>query len=438
MAADELSRGRVALVGTLDTKRTEAEYFREQLLDAGLDVTLVDVGSPMAGVTAADISASAVARAVGVSMDGFTGFSSRSEALSVMSDGAARILRDLVDEGKVHGVAGFGGSGGTSAVSSAMRALPLWLPKVLVSTVASGDTRPYVGTSDVLLVPSIVDIAGLNRISERVFRRAAAMVAGLVGDYRRPRAQRREAPLLAATMFGVTTPCVDAARRELEGRGYEVLVFHATGVGGQQMEALAATSELDLVLDVTTTELADEVAGGIFSAGPDRLTSAGRRGIPQVVSLGALDMVNFGPLDSVPAHYRSRRLHEHNSAVTLMRTSAEECAAIGRLMAERLNGSAGPVSVLIPTEGLSELSRPGGPFHDAAADEALRESLIGGLRQGIDVQALDCNINDVEFAAALVAAVESYAPASGSARLAPQRSGVARAGDRARSTGGDQ
>jgi uncharacterized protein (UPF0261 family) len=285
------------------------------------------------------------------------------------------------------------------------------LPKVLVSTVASGDTRQYVGTSDIVLVPSIVDIAGRNRVSERVFRRASAMTAGLVGEYRCTRQQTRQVPLVGATMFGVTTPCVDAARRQLERRGYEVLVFHATGVGGQQLEALADTEEVDLVLDVTTTELADEVAGGIFSAGPDRLTHAGKRGIPQVVSVGAVDMVNFGPLDTVPVEYRGRTLHEHNAAVTLMRTSASENAAIGELMAERLNSATGPVSVLLPTRGFSELSREGGAFHDPSADSALRTSLTEHLRPGIDVEILDCNINDEAFAAALVSRVVEYMPA---------------------------
>jgi uncharacterized protein (UPF0261 family) len=407
----ERTQGTVALVGTLDTKGDEAGHFRDALRTAGLDVVIVDVGSPLSSQGAADIRAPEVATAAGVSMTGFAGFGSRAEAVSVMGSGAARILLDLVGRAEIHGVVGFGGSGGTSACSAAMRALPLWLPKVLVSTVASGDTRPYVGTSDIVLVPSIVDIAGVNRISERVFRKASAMAAALVGDYRRPRQEVREVPLVAATMFGVTTPCVDSARRQLEQRGYEVLVFHATGVGGQQLEALAATRELDLVLDVTTTELADEVAGGIFSAGPDRLTNAGRRGIPQVVSVGALDMVNFGAVETVPPQYRDRTLHEHNAAVTLMRTSPSENAAIGELMAERLNAATGPVSVLFPTRGFSELSREGAPFHDPAADSALRASLTEHLRSGIDLELVDCNINDEEFAAALVARVAEYTPA---------------------------
>jgi uncharacterized protein (UPF0261 family) len=404
------TQGTVALVGTLDTKADEAGHLRDALRESGLEVVIVDVGSPLSHA-AADIPAPDVATAAGVSMTGFAGFGSRAEAVAVMGSGAGRILLDLVGRAEIQGVVGFGGSGGTSACSAAMRALPLWLPKLLVSTVASGDTRPYVGTSDIVLVPSIVDIAGVNRISERVFRKASAMAAALVGDYRRPRQEVREVPLVAATMFGVTTPCVDSARRRLEQRGYEVLVFHATGVGGQQLEALAATRELDLVLDVTTTELADEVAGGIFSAGPERLTNAGRRGIPQVVSVGALDMVNFGAIDTVPPRYRERTLHEHNAAVTLMRTSPSENAAIGELMAERLNAATGPASVLFPTRGFSELSREGAPFHDPAADSALRASLTEHLRPGIDLELVDCNINDEEFAEALVARVAEYTPA---------------------------
>jgi uncharacterized protein (UPF0261 family) len=411
VSTSDRSRGRVALVGTLDTKGDEADHFRDALRDAGLDVVVVDVGSPLSAHGAADIPAPEVATAAGVSMAAFAGFGSRAEAVSLMGSGAAKILLDLVTRAEITGVVGFGGSGGTSACSAAMRALPLWLPKVLVSTVASGDTRPYVGTSDIVLVPSIVDIAGVNRISERVFRKASVMAAALVSDYRIAPQQVREIPLVAATMFGVTTPCVDAARRQLEQRGYEVLVFHATGVGGQQLEALAATRELDLVLDVTTTELADEVAGGIFSAGPDRLTNAGRRGIPQVVSVGALDMVNFGSRETVPPRYRERTLHEHNAQVTLMRTSPGENAAIGELMAERLNAATGPVSVLFPTGGFSELSRVGGPFHDPAADSALRASLTEHLRPEVGLELVDCNINDEEFSGALVAKVVEYSPA---------------------------
>jgi uncharacterized protein (UPF0261 family) len=343
-------------------------------------------------------------------MDDFGGFPGRAEALSVMSTGASRILLDRLADGTISGVVGFGGSGGTAAVSAAMRALPLWVPKVLVSTVASGDTRAYVSTSDIILVPSIVDIAGRNRISDRVFRKAAVMTAALVRDYRTERAPDREAPLVAATMFGLTTPCVDSARRQLERRGYEVLVFHATGVGGQQLESLAGAREIDAVLDVTTTELADEVAGGIFSAGPDRLRNAGRQAIPQVVSVGALDMVNFGPLETVPHRYRDRLLHQHNAAVTLMRTSESENAAVGELMAERLNEATGSVSVLFPTRGFSELSREGAAFHDPLADSALRVSLTNHLDPRIDLRFLDCHLNDEEFAQALAAKVAEYTP----------------------------
>jgi uncharacterized protein (UPF0261 family) len=376
-------------------------YFRDALLAEGLDVTVIDVGLPDstgdargAQVTAATI-ANRAPRAEIVPP-------SRARALEMMAGGAGEVLNEMNSAGAIDGVVGLGGGSGTALISEAMRALPLGPPKLIVSTVASGDTRPFISTSDITLVPSIADIAGLNRITRDVFRKSAAMAAALIRHRRNPSTEIASGGLVGASMFGVTTGCVDAARHQLEGEGFEVLVFHATGVGGSQLEALAAQGAIDSVLDVTTTELADELVGGIFSAGSTRLTGAGKSGIPQVVSVGALDIVNFGGLDTVPYEYRNRRLHTHTSAVTLMRTTADECAELGRMMAKRLNEATGPVSVFVPLRGFSALSVRGQPFHDPVADSALTSALQSHLAESVDLHLLDLEINDPQFAAAMV------------------------------------
>ena len=306
----------------------------------------------------------------------------------------------------MHGILGIGGSGGTSLVASAMRALPIGVPKLIVSTVASGDTRPYVGCTDITMMHSVVDMAGINRISARILENAAAAMAGMAQAYAMPPVIREAKPLLAATMFGVTTPGVTAAREWLEERGYEVLVFHAVGTGGQSMEALIEGGFIEGVLDITTTELADQLVGGVFPAGPDRLMAAGRKGIPQVVSLGALDMVNFGPLASVPERFRGRKLHVHNANVTLMRTSPEECTELGCEIATKLNAAQGPVSLFVPQGGISAISIVGGVFHDPVADQALFDSLKANLKEHVEVRWLDMNVNDARFAQAMAEKLE--------------------------------
>jgi uncharacterized protein (UPF0261 family) len=298
-----------------------------------------------------------------------------------------------------------GGSGGTSLAAAAMQRLPVGVPKLIVSTMASGDVRPYVGETDIAMLYSIVDVAGINRVSERILANAAAAIAGMArvefgGDDDGGHGAARR-PLVAATMFGVTTPCVTAARAELEARGYEVLVFHATGSGGRAMEGLARGGFLAGILDVTTTELADELVGGVLSAGPERLEAAGALGLPQVVSLGALDMVNFGPRDTIPAAFAGRRFYEHNATVTLMRTTVDECRELGRIIARKLNAARGPVSVFIPTEGISMIDVAGGPFHDPAADAALVEALRRDLRHDIEVVEMAVDINDPSFGPAM-------------------------------------
>jgi uncharacterized protein (UPF0261 family) len=297
-----------------------------------------------------------------------------------------------------------------------MRALPIGIPKVMISTVASGDTARYVGPSDVLMMYSVADVQGLNSITEQILRNGAHALAGMIARLPTPaeRAARRGAakPALGITMFGLTTPCVQAVTAELDA-DYDCLVFHATGIGGRSMESLADSGMLAAALDLTTTEVADMLVGGVFPATDDRFGAFVRRPIPYVGSLGALDMVNFGPLDTVPAKFRGRNLLVHNPNVTLMRTTAEECAAIGAWIAERLNHMTGPVRFLVPEGGLSGIDVPGKPFHDPAADRALFAALESGVRQSPQRQLIrvPAAINDPAFAAAVVKAFRAIAPA---------------------------
>src|SRR5438093_3228983 len=308
-----------------------------------------------------------------------------------MAEGAERVVVQLHADGRLDGILALGGSGGSSIATRAMRALAVGVPKLMVSTVASGDTRPYVGAVDVTMMYSVVDIAGVNRVSARIMANAAAAIAGMAGAQVPPLEQR---PLVAATRFGVTTPCVTRARERLEELGYEVLVFHATGAGGQSMEALVTGGFVAGVLDVTTTELADELVGGVLSAGPERLEAAGAAGVPQVVSLGALDMVNFGPRETVPPRFEERNLYVHNPTVTLMRTTADECAELGRIVGRKLSAATGPTALVVPLNGVSLIAVEGQPFHDAAADEALLEGLRETLAPSVEVHEVDADVTD--------------------------------------------
>ena len=390
----------VVLLGTLDTKGREYAFLRDRIRAAGCDVVLVDAGV-MSDLSPGDISADAVAAAGGADRAALAAAGDRGPAVAAMTRGAIAVIRRLYDEGRLHGILGLGGSGGSSLISAAMQALPVGVPKLLVSTMASGDTRPYVGTSDVAMMYSVVDIAGINGISEKILANAAAAIAGMAAAAEAFRPTTSSRPLIGATMFGVTTPCVTAARELLEAKGYEVLVFHATGAGGRSMEALMEAGFITGVLDITTTELADELVGGVLSAGPERLEMAGRLGLPQVVSLGALDMVNFGPMDTVPAQFRDRNLYVHNATVTLMRTTEGECAELGRIIARKLNAATGPLAVFIPLGGVSMIDVPGAPFHDAAADAALIRELKAGLRPEVEVVEMATDINDPAFARAM-------------------------------------
>ncbi|TDB92067.1 UPF0261 family protein [Actinomadura sp. 7K534] len=304
---------------------------------------------------------------------------------------------------RVDAVLAVGGSGGSSIAARAVRDLPIGLPKLIVSTMASGDVTPYVGAKDVTLMYSVADIAGVNRVTRLVLGNAAAAAAGMARAYEAVRAAPAadERPVVAASMFGVTTPAVDAARERLEELGYEVLVFHATGAGGRALEGLVESGLVEGVLDLTTTELADDLVGGVLSAGPDRLTAAGRRGVPQVVAPGALDMVNFGPRETVPERFEGRVLYVHNPTVTLMRTTPEEMAELGRRVAAKLAAATGPAALFVPLGGVSALDAPGMPFHDPAADEACFAAMAGAVDGAVETERLDVNINDPSFGRAM-------------------------------------
>jgi uncharacterized protein (UPF0261 family) len=387
----------VVLIGTLDTKGLEYAFLRDRVRERGVDVVLVDVGILGEPLTEPDVAREAVAEAAGADLAGLAAAGDRGAAIAAMARGAAAVVRRMHAEGKVEGVLGVGGSGNSTIIAEAMRALPVGVPKLLVSTLASGDTRPYMGATDIAMMYSVVDIAGINRISAQIMTNAAAMIAGAATASTPELASR---PLIGATMFGVTTACVTAARERLEELGYEVLVFHATGTGGQSMEALVGAGYLAGVLDATTTELADELVGGVLSAGPDRLEAAGAAGLPQVVSLGALDMVNFGPRETVPERFADRHLYVHNATVTLMRTTPDECRELGRRIGRKLSAAAGPVALYVPLGGISAIAVPGQVFHDAAADAALLEGL-GETLGTVERHDLETDINDPAFARAM-------------------------------------
>jgi len=390
----------ILIIGTLDTKGTEFGYLRDLIIARGHQTIVMDTGVAGTAGFPPDIQAEAVAEAGGASLQALRAAGDRGAALEVMAKGARALSLRAHAEGKVDGVVSLGGSGGTSIATCAMKALPVGLPKVMVSTMASGDVSAYVGVKDVTMMYSVVDVAGLNRLSRRVLANAAGAVCGMA-EQTVPVAEA-DRPLITATMFGVTTPCVDRVRASLQAAGYEVLVFHATGSGGRAMEALISDGFIVGVADITTTEWADELVGGVLSAGSERLEAAAKAGLPQVVSLGALDMVNFGPIETVPQRFRGRLLYKHNPTVTLMRTTPEECAELGRIIAQKLNGATGPTALFIPLRGVSMIDAEGKPFHSPEADRALFEALRRHLdRSRVELVELDANINDASFAEAM-------------------------------------
>jgi uncharacterized protein (UPF0261 family) len=389
----------VLILGTLDTKGTEVAFVRDLLHSAGLSTLVVDAGVLQPPLFKADISREEVYSAAGTTLQSVQQAADRGRAIEAAARGVAKVAVDLFNQGKVDGVLSLGGSAGTTIGTAAMRALPFGLPKLMVSTLASGQVRPYVGVRDILMMPSVVDISGLNRISRTVLTNAAQAMIGMVQKaHGRQSVGLKDKPLVTATMFGVTTPCVEACRKIMEQNNYEVLVFHATGTGGMTMESFIKDGLISGVLDITTTELADELVGGVLSAGPDRLTAAGLRGVPQVISLGALDMVNFGPPDTVPEKFRGRRFYQHNPTVTLMRTTPEENDRLGKEIAEKASAAQGPTCVLIPLQGVSAIDAEGKPFWWPEADAALFQSIRNWISPRVELLELDLHINDPAFA----------------------------------------
>jgi uncharacterized protein (UPF0261 family) len=392
----------VALVGTLDTKGPDLAFLAGRLRAAGTDVIVVDAGTGEPSGLTPDIDGAAVAAAAGTTRAALREAADRGRAVTEMGRGAALVIADLAARGRVGGVLSAGGSGGSSIAAQVFAALPVGLPKLLVSTMASGDVSPYVGAKDVCVMYSVVDVSGINRISRMILGNAAAAMAGMVAAREATAPDPGERPLVAASMFGVTTPAVEIARARLTELGYEVLVFHATGAGGRALEALAEARLVSGVLDLTTTELADDLVGGVLSAGPDRLTAAGAAGLPQVIAPGALDMVNFGPPATVPGRFGGRLFYEHNPTVTLMRTTAEEMAELGARVGRKAAGARGPAEVFWPDRGVSALDADGQPFYDPAADEACRAALDRELTAaGRSLRRIDAHINDPSFATAL-------------------------------------
>jgi len=396
----------VVIIGTLDTKDEEIGFARDIIEAQGVDVHVVDTGVVGEPPSEPETAASTVAEAAGTTLEQLQNEADRGEAMEAMGEGAAEIAHQLHDEGILDGVLGLGGSGNTSIATTAMRALPVGVPKLMVSTMASGDTEPYVGSRDIMMMYSVADIEGLNQLSRQVIANAALAMVGMVSN--EPDVDVEDRPTIGITMFGVTTPCVQTARERLEANGYETIVFHATGTGGRAMETLIEEGVIDGVLDVTTTEWADELVGGVLSAGPDRLEAAGDKGIPQVVSTGALDMVNFGPRDSVPEEFEGRQFHIHNPQVTLMRTTPEENAELGTIIAEKLNAAAGPTALALPLEGVSAIDTAGEDFHDPEADTALFDALRSTLDDDIELIEMETDINDQAFAEALADTLSEY------------------------------
>jgi uncharacterized protein (UPF0261 family) len=387
----------IAVLGTLDTKGHEHAYVADIIRKRGHQTLLIDTGTGAEPQVKPDISREEVAAAGGVDLAAIIARQDRGEAVTAMAGASGQLLVKLHAEGRIQGVISLGGGGGTAIGSAAMRALPIGFPKVMVSTLAAGNVAPYVGTKDIVMMPSIVDVSGINRLSRTLFARAAGAICGMVeteipaGD---------DKPLIVASMFGNTTTCVNAAKAILEAAGYEVLVFAATGTGGRIMESLIESGMISAVLDITTTEWADELVGGTLNAGPTRLEAAGKAALPTIVTPGCLDMVNFGERATVPAKFNDRTFYQHNPQVTLMRTTPEECTELGRILAEKVNAYRGPVTVLLPLKAISIISAAGQPFHDAEADRALFDAIKKHLKPEVPVIELDCEINAPEFAKA--------------------------------------
>ena len=387
----------IAVLGTLDSKGEEHAYVADIIRSRGHRVIMIDVGSLEPPTTKPDITREEVAAAGGVDLAALRAKQDRGESVAAMAGAAAKLVERLAAGGKIDAIISLGGGGGTAIGTAAMRALPIGFPKVMVSTLAAGNTVPYIGTKDIVMFPSIVDVSGLNRISRLLLARAAGAICGMAETVP-PKTE--EKPVIVASMFGNTTQCVNIAKKILEDEGYEVLVFHATGMGGRVMESLIESGLVVGVLDVTTTEWADELVGGRLGAGPTRLEAAGKSKVPAIVTPGCLDMVNFGERSSIPDKFADRLFYQHNPQVTLMRTTPEECSELGRILAEKVNAYTTPVTVLLPRKAISIISAPGGAFYDPEADEALFAAIKKHLKPCIPVVEMDAEINDEVFAKA--------------------------------------
>jgi uncharacterized protein (UPF0261 family) len=391
----------VVVMGALDTKGAELQFVKDQIEARGHRALVVDVGVLGEPAFNPDVTRAEVAQAGNVDLPALVAAADRGGAVSAMTRGAREIAARLHARGQLDAIIAMGGGAGTSVGTAAMRVLPLGIPKVMVSTLASSDVRGFVGVKDIIMVPAIVDISGLNRISRGVFARAAAAVCGMV-EARVPEGPAsQDKPLIVASMFGNTTKCVEAARAIVEREGFEVLVFHAVGIGGQTMESLIEAGQIAGVLDVTLTEWADELAGGVLSAGPHRLEAAAKTGTPAVIAPGCLDIINFWGPETIPEKYKNHRIYKHNEKQYLVRTTPEENVELGKIIAGKLNMSVGPVEVFIPLRGISVISSEGGPYYWPEADAALFDTLRANLRKDIPFHELDLNINDAEFARAM-------------------------------------
>lgn len=394
----------VALVGTFDTKGAEFAYVKEVLEHLKLQVLTINVGV-FTPKLKPDIAAEQIAAAQGQTLADLRGHSTRGEINEILAQGLKKVLPQLYQANRFQGIMSLGGSGGTSLVTPALQELPLGVPKVMVSTVASGDTSLYVGTSDINMFPSIVDVSGLNPVSTMIFRNAACALAGMVQNEVPLAAEDK--PVVGATMFGVTTPAVDHARELLAQQNIDTLVFHATGTGGRTLEKLISQGYFQGVLDLTTTEIADQLFGGVLAAGPQRLEAGINAKIPQVIAPGALDMVNFGAWDTVPEAYQQRNLVKHNSSVTLMRTTREENVHMAHFIAQKLNAAQAPLKLVLPTKGFSQLDASGQPFDDPEADQALITTLHQEITNAqVEIIELPYNINDPEFTEYCVQALQ--------------------------------
>ncbi len=394
----------VLVIGSLDTKGSEYQYLLTLIEENGYKTIVLDFGIMGNSKVESLEGPEVLAERAGYTLEQLRSKGDRGEALEVMTIGLRKACKELLDQGAFDACIGMGGGGGTSVISSVMRELPIGMPKLILSTLASGDVSSYVGVKDITMMFSVVDIAGLNRISRKVISNAAGGICGMLGN-KEPERSGGEGKLYAASMFGVTTKCVTMVRELLENEGHELIVFHATGSGGRSMEALIESGFFDGVLDITTTEWCDEIVGGVLSAGPNRLEAAAESGVPQVVSLGALDMVNFWAMDTVPAKFRDRLLYKHNSNVTLMRTEADELEKIARVLAQKLSKSHGATKIFVPLRGLSEMDKVGGLFHDTQANEVLFDTLRKHISPDVELVELDAHINDKSFAEALVASI---------------------------------